>query len=260
MANPPPTDITRASFGPWLKGAVGHGYALSEFYDLTFDWYEAQLHASLPSGVNADPEKLFIVTSDARAQTIKLENEGDIAEGIAMGFDAYGIVKVPINLMLDTTLYICGKPIGQAEGTTTPHDTVFGSVHCKIIEKWGAGNYLASMAQTNGGIVSDLNDDYYVLVRGDAATGYSVFTSFIGPTPGKHTATDNHFSIMMFKSLPNGDTEFRQSLRRSGQYYGIPNLEFGRNNIAFNASRDRNALKGFIAAAIELRDTGHIRP
>lgn len=260
MANPPPADITRASYGPWLKAAVGHGYALSEFYDFVFDWYEAQLHGSVPSGVNADPEKLFIVTSDARAQTIKLEDEGDIDQGIAMGFDAYGIVKVPINLTLDTTLYICGKPIGQAEGVTTPHDTVFSSVHCKIAEKWGAGNYRASMAETGGGIVSDLNDDYYVLVRGDAANGYSVFTSFIGPTPGKHTASRNHFSIMMLKSLPNGDTEFRQSLRRSGQYYGVPNVEFGRNNIAFNAGRDRTALKGFIATAIELRDTGYIRP
>jgi hypothetical protein len=169
----PPVQITRANYDPWLKAAVGSTYVPSGFYDIMFDWYEAQLKDPVPPGVNADPEKLYVVTDIALQQTIQLENGGEIERGNTIGFDVYGIVKVP--------------------------------------------------------------------------------------TPGLHTASDNHFSMTMMKSAPNGETEFRQSLRRSGQSYEMLGLEFARKSYAFNASRVRTAEKGFIASAVELRDTGHIK-
>ncbi|WP_316179317.1 hypothetical protein [Bradyrhizobium sp. SZCCHNRI1009] len=256
----PPNQITRANYQPWLKAALGDSYTPSAFYGIMFDWYDAQLRSPLPSAVFADPEKLYVRTDVALQQTIALEEAGEIEQGNTIGFDAYGRVNVTIDLLLETNLYFCGKPIGKDEGETKVRDTVFASVRCKIVEKWGRGNYLSSMAQTGGGIVQDLHDDYFVLVRGNAVDGYSVFMSFVAPTPGQRTASDNHFSIMMMKGGPSGATDFRQSLRRSGQSYKALGLEFGRRNFAFNAGRFRTAESGFIAAAAQLRDTGNITP
>src|SRR6266850_574726 len=103
----PPVQITRVNYKPWLTAVIGSTYVPSAFYDIMFDWHEAQLLPdSFPSGVNADPEKLYVVTDIARQQTIQLENAGEIEQGNTIGFDAYGSVKVPIDLLLQTTLYI----------------------------------------------------------------------------------------------------------------------------------------------------------
>jgi hypothetical protein len=203
-----------------------------------FGWYDEQLHDPLPNEVNQDPDKLFVNVQRAIADTDALEGAGDVEQGTTVGFDAYGIVNVPIDKGLETALFYCGKPVGEREGDTYPLDTVFTSSRCTIREKWGAGNYLFSSSQSGEGVIKDLHDDYTVLVRGSAADGYAAFSSFFGPTAGFETATDSHISILLLKaSADGGATELRHSLRRTGQSYAFLGIDFGRKNFGFNVSR-----------------------
>ena len=89
-------------------------------------------------------------------------------------------------------MFFCGKPIGKTEGTTRPLDTVFTSAQCVINPRWGAGNYFSQQTYTGGGVVSDLHDDFTVLVRGDDSQGFSMFDSFFGPIENQRTATRAH--------------------------------------------------------------------
>jgi hypothetical protein len=252
----PPAQITLNNYVEWLAAINA---ARSPFADKVFAWYGEQGNSQLPSQVDRDPDRLHVAVDRAIRDTDALEDEGEIEKGTTVGFDVYGLVDVPIDKALETTLFYCGKPIGQAQGETFPFDTVFGKSHCSIEEKWGRGNYLFKSEQTNGGVVQDLHDDYTIVVRGTATDGYAVFGSFWRPTvPPDDTTTTSHLSLVLLKTRPDGKTELRHCLRRTGQSYAFFGPR-GRPLFGFNAGRIRTAEKAFTGSMVELHTTGTIR-
>lgn len=252
----PPAQITRADYRAWLTAIESN---ISEFFDLTFDWYEEQLHSALPPNVGSDPKQLYVDVDRALHSTIDLEQQGTIDEGDAMGFDAYGAVDVSISVGLETTLFYFGKPVGKPEGDTHPIVGVFASSHFTIERKWGPDSYLSGDIQTGGGLVQDLNDYSTVLVRGEASSGYVVISSFLAKIPEKgSTATTSQLFVSMLKPLSDEKIEFRHSLRRRGQSYKAFGLDYGRREIAFNAARFREGELQVIANMINLKNTGKI--
>lgn len=250
----PPAEITRASYLGWLRAINSN---VSAFSDDMFDWYEAQLKSPLPAQVATDPDKIYVSVDKALQETIALEQSGDIEEGNTIGFEAYSIIDVPIQVALETKLFNWGKPIGQPSGETFPYDTVFSSVHDALTPRWGTGNYWSTTNQTGGGIVQDLHDDYTILVRGDATHGYTLFNAFFGAEDS--SATQAHISIVMLKPTADGKTEYRQNVRQNGQSYKIFGLDYGRKNFGFNVSRDRQGEKALGNTMLELKNTGTIK-
>jgi hypothetical protein len=207
----PPDPIASETYRAWLTSINSEP---SPYFDLMFEWYAAQVGGFWPQAqVDHDPDKLFVDVSQAIAQTDSLENSGDIDQGTTVGFDAYSLVDVPVDKALETALFYFGKPLGQREGATDPVDSVFSSSHCKIQVKWGPGNYLYTLVDTGGGVVDSLLDDYSVLVRGNAASGYARFCSFLGPTAGPtiatSTATTSHINILMLTPQAGNKTALR---------------------------------------------------
>jgi hypothetical protein len=252
----PPTQVTHDGYLDWLNAINSN---ISAFVDLTFDWYSRQLGSPLPPQVNSDPDKIYIAVDQAEQQTISLENSGDIEEGNTMGFDVYCQVNVPISVALETVLFYCGKPIGQRQGDTYPYNDIFSACHLSIRENWGAGNYLSNVSMTGGGIVSDLHDDDTILLRGTPTDGYVLFASFYRPTPGSTTVTEAEIFITMLKSLSDGRTECRQSVRRNGQSYRFFGLDFGRAQYGFNRALFHREQKAVLDSMNELQTTGKIK-
>jgi len=223
-----------------------------------FAWYDEQRLCPLPPEVSDDRDRLVVDVRQALEETIELERAGRIESGNTFGFEAYGLVAVPVSVALETALFYCGKPVGKPRGETHPFDSVFSRCHCSIEDRWGEGNYFSHSSQTRGGFfVSDLHDDHTVLVRGSAAHGYTVFSSFFGPTPGQSTASRAQLSVVMLNASPDGGTELRHAVPRNGQTYGFG--EFGRNEYGFNARRIREAEQLVIGSMVELKNTGKIK-
>jgi hypothetical protein len=249
----PPAQLTRESLRTWLAKL----HDPSPFYDAIFDWYDEQLTIPRPSQVDTDPDKLFVRVDRAMAQAIKVEDAGDAEEGTTVGFEAYCRVDVPIAIALETMLFFCGKPVGKDQGDTYPFDTVFSQSHCTLEKRWGDGNYVWRTAQIGGGAVQDVRDENVVLLRGNAADGFVLFTSFTGPAGD--TTTTTQCMIGMLRSLSANSTEYRQYLQRNGQSYKIFGLDFGRKTYGFNAARVRQVEKPLAAAMVELKTTGKIK-
>jgi len=252
-ANPPP-QISRAPYLSWLRSIDS---TISAFTDFAFDWHEEQLRNPIPSEVNKAPEKIFVAVDRPIQQTISLEESGEIEEGNTVGFEAYAIVNAPIATVLEAKLFTWGKPVGKRSGETWPFDSVFSEKHDVIKEKWGPGNYFSSTTQTGGGIVKSLYDDYTLLVRGNSAEGYTLLASFFNERDS--SATTAHISFVMLKPLPNGKTEFRQTVRQNGQSYKAFGIEYGRRNFGFNVARVRQGQKQFFGMVNELKTSGKIK-
>ncbi len=253
-ASPPPIEITRDTYKNWLASVDS---VVSPFTDEMFDWFLEQQAQALPAPVLNDPQKLHVAVDRALRETIARENAGDVEVGNTLGFDAYGILDVPVAIALETRLFGWGKPVGLREGNTYPFDTVFSSRHDWLTEKWGSGNYFATTHQLKGGFVNDLRDRYTLLVRGNPQAGYQLFAAFLGPDG--RTATIAHASIVILKPLPGGQTEFRQYVRQNGQSYKAFGLEYGRRNFGFNVARFRQGQKALYETMLELKNTGKIK-
>jgi hypothetical protein len=251
----PPVPVTRDTYRPWLDSIQSE---ISAFYELVFNWYE-QLPVQLPQGVATDPDRLFVAVDRVLKETITLENSGEIGAGNTVGFEAYGLVGVPIARALEATLFYSGKPIGKREGDTYPFDSVFGRAHCSIQEKWGDANYFSRQSRTGGGIVQDLFDDYTVLVRSNSFAGFTVFTCFFAAIPGKTTPDQAHLSIVDLRPRTGDATEIRQIMCRNGQSYAMFGVENGRRQFGFNVPRIRTAQKAFMSGMFELHTTGTIK-
>jgi len=251
----PPVEVTAASYRAWLT-AIGSN--ISAFFDPVFAWYEEQRGCPLRPEVSDDRDRLVIDVRQALDETIELERAGRIDSGNTFGFEAYGLVDVPVAVALETVLFYCGKPVGKPRGETYPFDSVFSRCHCSIEDRWGEGSYLSHSSQTRGGFfVSDLHDDHTVLVRGSGTDCYTVFSSFFAPTPGKSTASRAQLSVVMLNASPDGGTELRHAVRRNGQTYGFG--EFGRNEYGFNPRRIREVEQLVIRSMVELKNTGTIK-
>jgi hypothetical protein len=252
--NPPSGLPERRSYTRWINQV---GAVESAFTAPIFDWYEEQLRTALPSAVNEDPEHLVISVDRPIAETIELEESGDIESGTTYGMEVYAILDAPIETALEALLFTWGKPIGKREGITYPFDTVFNYNKEVIRERWGANNYESESTKTGGGVAKDLRDSFTLLVRGDAQNGYIVLGNYLKPL-GK-TTTTSHISLAYFKPMADGRTEFRVSARQTGQSYKIFGIEFGRRNFGFNVSRLRQGENAFIDSVQELKTTGTIR-
>jgi hypothetical protein len=97
-----------------------------------------------------------------------------------------------------------------------------------------------------------------VLARGSSTDGYALFCGDLGPTPGQETTTTSHFNIIMLDTLPGNRTTLRHSLRRTGQFYAMFGMPYGRDNFGFNAARMRQAELWLIGAIRELNTKGMI--
>lgn len=250
----PPGAITRASYASWLNAINSPA---SPFADHIFDWQDEQLRSALPNPVNSDPDKLHVRVDRPMAETIALEQSGDIEEGNTIGFEAYAIIPAPIQTVLEAKLFTWGKPVGKAEGETWPFDSVFSQKHDSLTAKWGAGNYYSTSDTSGGGIVKNLHDDYTLLIRGSDADGYTLYAGFFAAR--QNSPTTSHLSIVTLKPLPGGKTEFRQTVRQQGQSYKIFGIDYGRRNFGFNADRVRQGQKQFFATVNELKTTGRIK-
>jgi len=252
----PPLQVTRDAYRDWLHAI---GSAPSPFLDPVFDWYDEQLRNPLAPQLHFDPEKIHVDVDRALRETDGLEQAGRVDKGTTVGFECYGLVDVPISMALETALFYHGKPVGRPHGDTYPQDTVFARSHCSIQERWGAGNYFSRLSHTAGGLANDLNDDYTVLVRGNATEGYALFTSFWRRTPLTSTATRALISILMLRAHSGGGSEFRRSVRRNGQNYATFGLKFGRREYGFNPKMIRSIAVLFADSMRELRLVGRIR-
>jgi hypothetical protein len=250
----PPAELTRATYLGWLSNV---GSNVSPFYVKMMDWYDEQLRTALPAAVYTDPDKLYVTVDRPLRETIELEQAGEIEEGNTVGFEAYGVLDVPIAVALETKLFTWGKPIGKREGDTYPMDTVFSNRHDILTERWGPGNYFSRGIHTGGGIVQDLRDDYSVLVRSDGKGGYVMYNAYYGPSGD--TASIAHISIVTLAPTADGKTEFRQCVRQNGQSYKVFGLDYGRRNFGFNVSRFRQGEKQLTAQMVELKNTGKIK-
>ena len=251
----PPAEISAAAYRAWLTDI---GSNISAFFDPVLAWYGEQRGSPLPPEVSDDRDRLVIDVRQALDETIELERAGRIDSGNTFGFEAYGLVDVPMSVALETALFYNGKPVGQPRGETYPFDSVFSRCHCSIEDRWGDGNFFSHTSQTRGGFfVSDLHDDHTVLVRGTVSDGYTIFSSFYGPTPGQSTASRAQLSLVMLNASPDGGTELRHALRRNGQIYGLG--EFGRNEFGFNTRRIREVEQLVIRSMVELENTGKIK-
>lgn len=230
----------------------------SPFTSHIFAWYEANKNTGLPEQVNKDPQRIYADVNTAKQETIALENEGEIEKYVAAGANVYAEIPASVDQVLETTLYLWGKPIGQAGGKTKPAAQPTHSNRADWLEpnaKWGAGAYANLEVRKNGGIVKDLSDHYLLLVRGNSSKGYTVLMQYVAPQ-GK-TETTRVLAIAIIKPLPNGKTAHKIASRYMGQSYGILG-PIGREQMGFNQTKVRSIEKRFLEYVEELRTTGKI--
>lgn len=249
-----PEQIERASYTAWLNEIHS---VISPFNEYLFDWYETQLRTPMPEGVAQDPEKIFVAIDAPLAETIELEDAGDIETGVTYGLETYALVDVDVNTAIEALLFKWGKPIGKPSGMTYPYDTVYGYRQEIGEPKWGASTFQTTTTKTGGGIAKDQKDIYSLMVRGDSSRGYVAVGQFL--KPHGNTSTTASMSILMFLPTPDGKTEFRVSGRHMGQSYKFFGIEYGRRNFGFNKDRIRVGQKEFIDSMYELKRTGTIK-
>jgi hypothetical protein len=249
-----PEQVERESYNAWLQTI---GSNVNPFSDYLFDWYEEEMQRALPPEVAQDPENIFVAVDRPLAETIELEDAGDIEKGVTYGLETYALVDAPVDIALETLLFKWGKPVGEAAGTTYPMDTVYGFRQESIEPKWGPSTYQTTTTKTNGGLAKDQKDLWSLMVRGDSTRGYVVIGNFF--KPHGNTSTTSSMSMMLFLPTPEGKTEFRVSGRHMGQSYTFFGIEYGRRNFGFNRDRIRVGQKEFIDSIYELKRTGKIK-
>lgn len=221
----PPANPVRADYVKWLQS---HGGTISPFSDYVFDWYEAQVGAPLPKEVAADPEKLFVSVEKPLAETIELEDNGDIEAGVTYGLETYAIIDAPVSMVLETIMFKWGKPVGQREGTTYPLDTVYSYRQESIKERWNSNAWETTTTKTGGGFAKDQHDVFSLVAFGDAQKGYVLLGNFT--KNHGFTTTTSSFSIMTLTPTADGKTDYRVSGRHMGQSYTFLGIGYGRKN------------------------------
>ena len=200
---PPPT-IDRATYPAWLQQI---GAPASPYFNFAFSWLEEQSKKPLPAQVAADPEKLFVSVDRPLAEAVKAEGAGDVEEGTSYGLETYAIIDAPVATVLETILFRWGKPVGQPAGITHPFDTVFGFREEKATPEWGPGSFKTITQKKNGGIASDMNDSFSLLVRGNPQQGFVIAGSFLAPTGA--TTTSSFITMIVIRPMADGKTEYR---------------------------------------------------
>jgi hypothetical protein len=256
---PAPAQLERNAYLRWAEPILKNGgkdYS-SAFAEKIFAWFEREKDRPLPAEVQKDPEKIFVNVEGPKAETIALENSGEIEPYVAAGAEVYAELQGTVDQALEAELNLWGKPVGQSEGRTKPAPAPFGKRVDYLAPNplWGSGVFASLEIRKNGGIINDLSDRYFVLVRGDSQKGYDIAMQFIGVVG--ESATSNVFAIAIIRPLPNGKSSFKISSRYQGQSYRILG-EVGRNTIGFSSSKVRGLQKNYMDTIVELRSTGKI--
>ncbi len=255
-----PAELSKEAYLRWAEPILNAQGVdrTSPFTNQIFAWYEANKNTGLPEQVNKDPQKIYADVATAKAETIALEDAGEIEKYVAAGANVYAEIQGTPEQVLESTLYLWGKPIGQAGGKTKPAAQPTHANRADWLEpneKWGPGAYANLEVRKNGGIVRDLSDHYLLLVRGDATKGFTVLMQFAAPQ-GK-TETSHVLAIAIIKPLGNGKVAHKIASRYMGQSYGILG-PIGREQMGFNQTKVRSIEKKFIDYVTELRTTGKI--
>ncbi|MGE3260226.1 MAG: hypothetical protein AB7K68_00460 [Bacteriovoracia bacterium] len=251
----PPASVERTTYLRWLKTI---GSEPSPFEQKLFTWYEAQRNLPLPVEVAQDPERLFVSVAAPLANTIELEDSGDIPKAVTYGLETYGSLDADIATALETILFRWGKPVGAAEGVTYPTDTVYSYREERLNQQWGPGTYRTITRKTGGGVAKDMNDVYSLMVRGDAREGYVLVGSFAGRDGKAASQTISFMTIITLRPTADGRTDYRVAGYHMGQSYAFFGIDFGRRNYGFNPDRIRTGQKEFYDQVAELKATGKI--
>lgn len=255
-----PAELSKDAYVRWaepLLKAQGTD-RLSPFTNIIFAWYEANKGNSLPGEVAKDPQRIFADVETAKRETIALEEAGEIEKYVAAGANVYAEIPGTVDQVLESTLYLWGKPIGKTEGKTKPGAQPTHSKRADYLEpnaKWGPGAFANLEIRKSGGIVKDLSDHYILLVRGDATKGYDVLMQFAAPQ-GK-TETQQVLAIAVIRPLGNGKVAHKIASRYIGQSYGLLG-PIGREQMGFNQAKVKQIEKSFTDYVNELRTTGKI--
>lgn len=255
-----PDQLSLEAYNRWVEPIAkprGEDYT-SAFAPKIFAWFERQKNAPLPNAVSADPDKIYVDVETAKAQTIALEDNGDIDPYTTAGADVYAMVNGSVDQALEAQLNVWGKPVGKTEGKTNPSPMPFSRRADWFAPNplWGAGAYVNLEMRRDGGIIKNISDRYLLLVRGDSQKGYDVLMQFIGQAG--ESSTTNVLAIAIIRPLPNGKASFKISSRYQGQSYRILG-DIGRNTIGFSQSKVRQMQLNYVNSVNELRATGRIK-
>lgn len=260
---PAPEEISFDAYLEWAQPILNPAPGVdvtSAFMPYVFEWYENEKNRGLPPEVSADADKIFVNVERPLAETVELEEAGEIEEGTTVGAEVYAEMEGTPKELLEAMLFRWGKPAGKEEGFTYPSGGPFARRidYFAPVADWGPNVFASLSLRRDGGIVKDIADRYLVLVRGDETRGYDVLMQFLKPA-GK-TSTTRVFAITIIRPLGNGKSSYKISTRYQGQSYKVlGNVSVGRANIGFNVDKVRDVQLDYAKQLKELRETGTIR-
>lgn len=259
QARPAPVELTLAGYEAWAARALPEG-AISAFTPNIFAWFDREAGLSdLPEEVGRSADKILVNVAGPLAETIALEDAGEIETGTTVGAEVYAEMEGSVDQALEAMLFQWGKPVGKMEGRTYFTATPFARrvEYFSPLAEMGAGAYANLTLRRDGGIVKDLADRYVLLVRGDSARGYTVVMQFV--KPALKTQTQRVFAIALLRPLGEGKVSYRISTRYQGQSYKVlGNVSIGRAQIGFNAEKVKAVALDYRSRLDELRKTGTI--
>jgi hypothetical protein len=257
---PLPALLDVQSYTDWVTPLLDNHNSYSAFTEKVFAWYEEQKRLPLPREVDEDPGKIYVNVERPLAQTIEMEGAGEIEEGNTVGAEVYAELDGTVEQALEAMMHNWGKPVGAVEGKSHPEPSPFSRrvEYLSPLPNLGAGVYANLTLRRDGGIVKDLSDRYYFIVRGNKEEGFTVIMQY--RKPALKTFSKQCIAIAMMQPLPNGKTAYRISTRYQGQSYKIlGNISIGRKQIGFNREKVRAIAEEFNQRVIELRTTGKIQ-
>jgi hypothetical protein len=255
-----PERLELESYSNWINPLLEDFESYSAFTPKVFEWYEEQLRTALPEEVYKDPGKIYVNVERPLRQTIEMEENGDIEEGNTVGAEVYAEMDGNVEQALEAMLYVWGKPVGASAGKTHPAPSPFSRrvEYFAPLPQFGEGVFANLTLRRDGGIIKDLSDRYFFLVRGNKETGFTVLMQY--RRPALKTYSKQCIAIAMLQPLPNGKTAYRISTRYQGQSYKIlGNIGIGRSQIGFNREKVRAVAEEYNKRIVELKTTGTIK-
>lgn len=255
-----PAELSLAAYQAWVTPLLREADAWSAFAPKVFDWYQNEKDRGLPREVYSDPQRIYVNVKRPLEETIDLENSGEITEGNTIGAEVYAEQAGTVAQALDTMLFRWGKPVRAWEGRTYPP----GGQFQKRVDyfapnpEWGPQAFASLTLRRNGGLIQDLFDRYIVLIRGDDRRGFDVLMQYL--KPGGTTPTEKCIAIAIIRPLSDGKVAYKISTRFQGQSYKVlGNVQIGRDQIGFNASKVRAVQVESNGLLKELQENGIIK-
>lgn len=262
IARPAPTELALDSYLNWVQPIMQqHGLeSPSGFTAKVFEWYQNEKNRGLPAEVEQDPEHIYVNVARPLAETIELEEAGDITEGNTVGAEVYAEQSGTMKEALSTMLFRWGRPANAEEGKTHPPGGPFQKRvdYFAANADWGPGAYASLTMRRSGGLLKNLFDRYIVLIRGNDTDGYDVLMQYL--KAGGTTSSENCFAIAILRPVGPNKVAYKISTRYQGQSYKIlGGIKLGREKIGFNIPKVRAVQVESNGLLKELQDTGNIK-